>query len=339
MNGSNFSTQRAFESGVLDRMAVLGDLVRCRILLSCERQELTVSELCTILQLPQSTVSRHLKTLLDDGWVEARKDGTSRLYSVRQRRSATATELWNLVRRELGASPRAREDQRRLLGVLAERPGRSKAFFSSAAGQWAEMRQQLFGNRFDLEAMLALLDLSWTVADLGCGAGDLTAALAPHVHRVIAVDESPEMLTAAAERLARFDNVDVRPGRLEQIPIDDAELDAATMILVLHHVASPEAVLSEAARCLRPGGKLLLVDMLPHDRERFRSEMGHVWLGFDQKRIEQWLTSVQLESVRFTTLTPQPDAHGPSLFAATAVKPAQTDPVSKPTTASQNGRN
>ncbi|MCH7666464.1 MAG: metalloregulator ArsR/SmtB family transcription factor [Acidobacteria bacterium] len=320
-------------------MAVLGDLVRCRILLSCEQQELTVSELCTVLQLPQSTVSRHLKTLLDDGWVEAHKDGTSRLYSARQRSSETAIELWCLVRRELRASPRAREDQRRLLGVLAERPGRSKAFFSSAAGQWAEMRQELFGNRFDLEAMLALLNLRWTVADLGCGAGDLTAALAPHVHRVIAVDESPEMLRAAAERLARFDNVDVRSGRLEQIPISDGELDAATMILVLHHVASPEAVLNEAARCLRPGGKLLLVDMLPHDRERFRSEMGHVWLGFDRQRIEQWLASAQLESVRFTTLTPQPDAHGPSLFAASAIKPPQTDPDSKPTTASPSGRN
>lgn len=312
---------RPFEPGVLDRMAVLGDSVRCRILLSCEQHELTVSELRTILQLPQSTVSRHLKTLLDDGWLEARKDGTSRLYSARARSSATALELWNLVRREIAASSRAREDQRRLLSVLAERPGRSQRFFSSAAGQWAQMRQDLFGFRFDLEAMLALLDLRWTVADLGCGAGDLTAALAPHVKRVIAVDDSPEMLTAAAERLARFENVDVRPGRLEEIPIGDNELDAATVMLVLHHVASPEAVLNEAARCLRPGGKLLLVDMLPHDREKFRSEMGHVWLGFDRQRIEQWLESVKLESVHFTTLTSQPDALGPSLFAASAVKP------------------
>jgi ArsR family transcriptional regulator len=321
MNGLNVETKRSFEPGVLNRLAVLGDSVRCRILLSCEQQELTVSELCTILQLPQSTVSRHLKTLLDDGWVEARKDGTSRLYSARERSSATAIELWGLVRRELVTSTRAREDQRRLLGVLAERPGRSQAFFSSTAGRWAETRQELFGNRFDLEAMLALLSDRWTIADLGCGAGDLTAALAPHVRQVIAVDESPEMLTAASERLARFENVDVRPGRLEEIPIGDNELDAATVMLVLHHVASPEAVLAEAARCLRPGGRLLLVDMLPHERETFRNEMGHVWLGFDRQRIEQWLASAQLERIRFTTLTPQPEAQGPSLFAASAVKP------------------
>ncbi|MCP4203483.1 MAG: metalloregulator ArsR/SmtB family transcription factor [bacterium] len=321
MNGLNLEPQRSFEPGVLDRMAVLGDSVRCRILLSCEQQELTVSELCTTLQLPQSTVSRHLKTLLDDGWLEARKDGTSRLYTAREPNSATAVELWDLVRRELVASPRAREDQRRLLEILAERPGRSQAFFSSTAGQWAEMRQDLFGNRFDLEAMLALLSDQWTVADLGCGAGDLAAALAPHVRRVIAVDDSPEMLTAATERLARFENVDVRLGRLEEIPVGDAELDAATVMLVLHHVASPEAVLAEAARCLRPGGQLLLVDMLPHEREKFRNEMGHVWLGFDPQRIEQWLTNAQLERTRVTTLTPQPDAQGPSLFAASAVKP------------------
>lgn len=325
MNGSTVAKPRSFEPGVLDRMAVLGDSVRCRILISCEQQELTVSELCATLQLPQSTVSRHLKTLLDDGWVEARKDGTSRLYSAREPSSASAVELWRLVRRELAASPRAREDQRRLLGVLAERPGRSQAFFSSAAGQWAEMRQELFGSRFDLEAMLALLSDRWTVADLGCGAGDLTAALAPHVHKVIAVDESPEMLTAASERLARFENVDVRPGRLEEIPIGDGELDAATVMLVLHHVASPQAVLSEAARCLRPGGRLLLVDMLPHEREKFRGDMGHVWLGFDRQRIEQWLESAKLERVRFSTLTPQPDAQGPSLFAASAAKPPHND--------------
>ncbi len=302
-------------------MAVLGDPLRCRILLLCERQELTVSELCSVLQLPQSTVSRHLKTLLGDGWLEARRDGTSRFYGARQPASATALELWTLVRRELTASRSSREDQRRLLGVLAERPGRSQAFFSSAAGRWAEMRQELFGHRFDLEAMLALLDPDLTVADLGCGTGNLAAALAPHLRRVIAVDESPEMLTAASERLARFDNVEVRQGRLEEIPIGDAELDAATVMLVLHHVASPESVLAEAGRCLCGGGRLLVVDMLPHERESYRSEMGHVWLGFEHKRIETWLADAGFEKIRFTTLTPHQNATGPSLFAASAAKP------------------
>lgn len=301
-------------------MAILGDPVRCRILLLCEQQELTVSELCTVLQLPQSTVSRHLKTLRGDDWVEARKEATSRLYSARERGSETARELWRLVRRELAASPRSREDQRRLLTVLAERPGRSQAFFSSAAGRWTEMRQELFGQRFDLEAMLALLDRQWTLADLGCGAGNLAAALAPHVARVLAIDESPEMLSAAAERLSGLDNVEVRPGRLENLPIGDGEADAATMMLVLHHVASPETALREAARCLRFGGRILVVDMLPHERETLRSEMGHVWLGFERRRVEQWLDAAGLGNTRFATLTPQQDATGPSLFAASAVK-------------------
>lgn len=321
MNGLNHEPTSPQVVGVLDRMAVLGDPVRCRILLLSEQQELTVTELCAILQLPQSTVSRHLKTLLSDGWVEARKEGTSRLYSARERTSETARDLWVLVRRELSTSARSKEDQRRLLAVLAERPGRSQAFFSTTAGRWADMRQELFGRRFDLEAMLALLDPEWTVADLGCGAGDLAAALAPHVGRVLAIDESPEMLAAAGERLSSLDNVDVRQGRLEELPIGDAEVDAAAVMLVLHHVASPETVLREAARCLRPGGKLLVVDMLPHEREIFRSEMGHVWLGFERQRMEGWLRTAPLDNVRFTTLTPQQDANGPSLFAASAIKP------------------
>lgn len=319
MDGLN-TTDRSFEAGVLNRMAVLGDSVRCRILLSCEQEELTVSELRSILQLPQSTVSRHLKTLLDNGWLEARRDGTRRLYSAHDPLSTEAAELWSLVRKELSTSPRAREDRRRLLGVLAERPGRSQEFFSSAAGRWADMRHELFGNRFDLEAMLALLDRSWTVGDLGSGAGDLAAALAPHVSRVIAVDDSPEMLGAAAERLEQLANVEVRPGKLEQIPIADEALDAAVLMLVLHHVASPDRVFEEVARTLKPGGRLLLVDMLPHDHERFRSEMGHVWMGFDRRRIEQWLADAGLDDAHFSTLTPQPNAQGPSLFAASAVK-------------------
>ncbi len=325
MHGLITEPSRAFDPGVLDLMAALGDSVRCRVLLLSEPNELTVSELCTILQLPQSTVSRHLKTLLDDGWLDARKDGTSRLYSARKRSSTAARELWGLVKRELSGSPRALEDQRRLISVLSSRSTGSQKFFSSAAGRWTETRQELFGNRFDLEAMLALLDHSWTLGDLGCGTGNLAAGIAPHVNRVIAVDESPEMLTTAAQRLSNLDNVDVRAGRLEELPIRDQELDAATMMLVLHHVASPELVLHEAARCLRPGGRLLVVDMLPHEREAYRTEMGHVWLGFDPSRMRGWLEATGFERVRSVTLGPQTEATGPSLFAASAIKPLTND--------------
>ncbi len=323
MNGLNSS--ELSDAGILSRMNVLGDPVRCRLLLLCESQPLRVSELCDVVQLPQSTVSRHLKTLSEDGWLESTKDGTSRRYSARDLSPGPALELWHIVRSELADSARAREDLRRLGGVLARRKSRSQQFFSSSAGRWTELRKELFGQRFDLEAALAFLDESWAVGDFGCGTGNLAAALAPHVRRVVAVDESPEMLAAAGERLASFANVEVLEGTLEKLPVVDGALDAAAIVLVLHHLEDPAAALSGAVRTLRAGGHLLVVDMLPHERAEFRIEMGHVWMGFGEEQIREWLDEAGLERVRIRTLTGRPEANGPSLFVARGTKTTKPD--------------
>src|SRR5690606_30036240 len=115
-----------------------------------------------------------------------------------------------------------------------------------------------------------LLDEGWTVGDLGCGTGQVAASLAPFVARVVAVDESAAMLAAARGRLGGVGNVEVRAGELESLPLDDAELDAAVVFLVLHYLSDPGAALREVARVLRPGGRVLVVDMMPHEREEYR---------------------------------------------------------------------
>ena len=302
---------------ILGRMATLGDPIRCRILLVLERQELSVSELCTTLQLPQSTVSRHLKVLATDSWVSARKDGTSRLYSARLPKSESAEGLWRLVRAEFEYNAAVEEDTRRLEGVLARRSTGSKAFFSSASNRWSEMRHEIFGQRFDLQALLALLSSELVVGDLGTGTGHVALSLAPHVRHIIAVDDSPEMLDTASSRLLGLTNVELRSGKLENLPIEDEFLDVALLILVLHHLPQPRRVLSEVARVLKPGGRLLVVDMLPHDREEYRQEMGHVWLGFGEDQITEWFTRAGFTSHRFHAIRPEPETLGPSLFAAT----------------------
>ena len=180
-------------------------------------------------------------------------------------------------------------DQRRVQTVLAERRTKSQEFFSSSAGQWDRLRDDLFGERFHLAALPAFADSEWTVGDLGCGTGQLTATLAPFVGRVIAVDASAAMLQAARKRLQGFENVELRRGDLEALPIDDARLDAATLALVLHHLPEPGRALAEVARVLKPGGRLLIVDMLPHDRESYRQQMGHVWLGFSDEHVRRIL--------------------------------------------------
>jgi ubiquinone/menaquinone biosynthesis C-methylase UbiE len=318
---------------ILDHLSALADTTRSRILLLLDRHELTVGELCAVLQLPQSSVSRHLKALSDSGWIAARAEGTSRLYTMprastragrqehpdgRDELDAPSRRLWQLVREQVGSTPAAAHDQRRLSAALAERRKKSQEFFSSSAGQWDRLRGELFGERFHLAALAAFAEPDWIVGDLGCGAGQVAAALAPFVARVVAVDASPQMLQAARRRLRGLDNIDLRRGDLEALPIDDARLDAATLMLVLHHVPEPARALAEASRVLKPGGRLLVVDMLPHDRESYRQQMGHVWLGFSGEHIERMLRECGFGQVRSVPLPADARVKGPGLFVSTA---------------------
>lgn len=308
------------EAAIFDDLTVLGDATRSRILVLLERHELTVSELCAVLQLPQSTVSRHLKTLADGEWVTSRRDGTSRFYSTVDPQEPAARRLWQLLREQVTATSAADHDARRARSVVARRQTASQRFFESAAGRWDKLRAELFGGASHLQALAGLLDDRWTVGDLGCGTGHLAGAVAPFVSRVIAVDRSAEMLQAARRRLRDFGNVDIRRGDLETLPIDDGALDAATLILVLHHTPDPAAVLGDAARVLRPGGRLLIADMLPHDREEYRQQMGHVWLGFADDQMRRLLGAAGFHNVRIVPLAPDHESKGPALFAATAVR-------------------
>jgi ArsR family transcriptional regulator len=110
----------------------------------------------------------------------------------------------------------------------------------------------------------------------------------------------------------------VRRGELEELPIQDGELDAATLLLVLHHLPEPAQALAEAARALHPGGRLLIADMLPHDHEEYRQQMGHVWLGFSEETIKRLLGTAGFDRIRFVPLPIDSDAKGPALFVASA---------------------
>jgi len=207
-----------------------------------------------------------------------------------------------------------------LARVLADRRTTSEQFFASAAGQWDHLRDELFGPDFAFRAVAGLLDDTWHVADLGCGTGAMTSILAPHVAKVVGVDASDDMLDAARARLAGASNIEFRRGSLEALPIEACAMHAATLMLVLHHLPSPAAALAEAARILRPGGRVLIVDMQPHEHEEYRQQMGHVWLGFSDEQVKKWLTTAGFERVRVHALPPATAAKGPALFAATGRK-------------------
>jgi ubiquinone/menaquinone biosynthesis C-methylase UbiE/DNA-binding transcriptional ArsR family regulator len=306
---------------ILDHMTALSDPTRCRMLLLLEKHELTVSELCSVLQMPQSTVSRHLKTLADDGWVTSRRDGTSRFYSMPvDDLDVAAARLWPLISEQVTSTRGAEQDERRLRGVLGRRRAKSQEFFASAAGGWDRLRGELFGDEFFLWAVLGLIDPTLVVGDLGCGTGQLTEVVAPHVSRVISVDGSDDMLDAARQRLSGATNVDIRRGELEGLPIESGELDVAMLSLVLHYSPEPPRALAEVGRVVKAGGRVLVVDMLPHDREEYQQQMGHVWLGFSESQITRLLAGAGFENVRVRMLPVDPDAKGPALFAAIGVK-------------------
>ena len=303
---------------LFDRLSALADPIRSRLLLLLERHELTVSELRTVLQLPQSTVSRHLKILTIAGWLSSREDGTSNRYRLDVRAlDSSQRRLWEPVRDEAESLQSARRDAQRVKTVLAERHTRSQAFFASSAAQWDKLRAELFGTRTELFALVGLLDATDTVGDLGCGTGQLAEVMAPFVKRVIAVDESAAMLRAARARLAPFENVEIAHGSIEELPVEDGALDIAVMSLVLHYVTDPAAVLGGICKALkRKGGRLLLVDMSPHDHVEYRQTMGHVWLGFEDAQLAQWSEAAGFTSMRYRALPASPQAKGPTLFTA-----------------------
>ena len=326
---------------LISRFESLGDENRLRILTLLDGRELTVSELVSVLQLPQSTVSRHLSVLAGEGWVRRRQDGKTRYYRLEGALEPGARELWRLTAGSLAAAPWVAEDAERAESVLSERRDRAAAFFSETAEGWDALRDDLFGSDARFAPLFGLLDPEWIVGDLGTGTGTLADLISPFVKRVVAVDRSPEMLAAAKARLSRRENIAVREGELEALPIADDELDLAVLMLVLHFTVEPGRALAEAARTLAPGGRLLVLDMRVHRREAYRDTMGHLWPGFSEERMRGWAREAGLDGYRHVPLPPDPDASGPALFAATARKPSPRQRAEAPRhipTRDRNGR-
>jgi ArsR family transcriptional regulator len=298
-------------------MELLAEPTRLRLLRALEKRELSVLELCEALALPQSSVSRHLKSLAEAGFVDVRRQGTQSLYAWADETAPAARKLWALARAETEGWAIAHQDAKRLEAVLGRRDD-ARRFFAGAAGAWDELRARVYGRTFGTEALLALLPPSWTVADLGCGTGALTAALAPRVRRVIGVDRSAAMLQAARKRTAGLRNVELHEADLGELPLDAGSADAALLVLVLAYVADPAPVLAEARRILRRDGRLVVLDAARHDDLELRRRMGQVEPGFEPEDLAARLRGAGFPEARARALPPEPGASGPGLVVATS---------------------
>lgn len=306
---------------LLARISSLADPARLRMLHLLEQQELAVSELADILQLPQSTVSRHLKLLAGEGWVVVRGAGTANFYRMANGElPQSARDLWTLAASETREWSALAHDRLRLARCLAGRPGAGRDFYADVAEEWDRLRTELYGVHFTGLALQALLSPSWVVADLACGSGAAAVALAPWVARVVAVDRSPEMLQAARRRARGFEQIDFEQGDLESLPLASGSCDAALMLLALTQVDEPAHAIAEMARIVRPGGRAVVVDLLLHDRDEFRRQMGQKRPGFAPDALARGLADAGFAEIRCHPLPPEPEAKGPALLLASGTR-------------------
>jgi ubiquinone/menaquinone biosynthesis C-methylase UbiE/DNA-binding transcriptional ArsR family regulator len=304
---------------LLSGMEALSDPVRLRLLRLLERHELGVAEMTDVLQMPQSSVSRHLKLLMDRGLVRSRSRGTTNLYRMQvSELPVAARRLWLVAREQTEGWATLQHDRLRLERRLAQRQRDSQAFFAGAVSRWDRLRRELYGEAFTRSALAALLPGEAVVADLACGTGTVAAEIAPHVARVIAVDQSPAMLAAARKRAARLPNVELLRGDLASLPIPDATCDAALLLLALTYVAEPQPAVDEMARILKPGGRAVVVDLLGHDRDDFRREMGQLRPGFEPVALRSLLAEAGLVGAACRELPTEAGARGPALLLASA---------------------
>jgi len=297
---------------LLGMLRAAGDPTRLRLLIVLCEAELTVTELTQIMGQSQPRVSRHLKLLCDAGLLQRFKEGSWVFYRTgdNSERSQFVSALSALAQ----SDPAAFEpDRRRLAAVREARAAAAQAFFKANASQWERLRS-LHAPEREVEAAVTAAVASGaadSLLDAGTGTGRMLELLGPRIKRGVGVDVSPEMLAIARDKLERagLHHCQVRLADVYRLPFTDAgRLQGFDVVLfhqVLHYLDDPQAAVAEAARLLRPGGRLLIVDFAPHDLDFCRTELAHRRLGFADTEVAGWFATAGLEPARSESIAPE----------------------------------
>lgn len=314
---------------VLSGLRGAGEETRLRLLALCARGELTVTDVTRILGQSQPRVSRHLKVMVEAGLLERFREGAWVLYRLAYDGpgAAVARAITALLDPE---DPTLALDLQRLAALRAERDADAAAYFSRNAAEWDRMRSLHVDDALVERRLTALLppESAGELLDIGTGTGRMLALYGPHVERAVGIDRSREMLAVARMNLdhAGLANCMVRQGDMYQLPAADAGFDSVVVHQVLHFAERPADAIAEAARVLRPGGRLVVVDFAPHALEELREAHSHRRLGFADKEVFDWCAAAGL--------TPRTAEHLPgeplTVTLWLADKPAAAAPHSPP---------
>jgi ArsR family transcriptional regulator len=274
----------------------VGDPSRLRILLLVQGMELAVGELAQVLQQSQPRVSRHLRILAEAGLIQRVREGA--WVFVRLGPAATAGPVLTLIEtladgKDVGAADRARLGQ-----VRETRAAAVDAWFAAHAADWEQERSLHTREAGVEQAIVAALagDLG-DLVDVGTGTGRMIELLGPRAHSALGLDRNPEMLRLARNRIdaSGLANARVQAGDMYGLPLAAAACDTLLLHQVLHYADNPAAAIAEAARVLRPGGRLLVIDLMPHTREELRQERRHLRLGFVDDAVLGWMAEAGLQ--------------------------------------------
>lgn len=291
---------------LLAMLRAAGDPTRLRLFLILREAELTVSELTQVLGQSQPRVSRHLKLLCDAGLLARFKEGSWVFYRATD--SGPAARLGEVMAGI--ADPEALSaDRARLASVREARAALAAAFFKANAADWERIRS-LHAPEKDVENAIVRLAREGsieTVLDAGTGTGRMLELLAPYIKRGVGVDASPDMLAIARDRLERahIHHCQVRLADVYRLPFPEHDFDAVLFHQVLHYLEDPQGAIAEAARVLKPGGRILIADFAPHDLEFLRTELQHRRLGFSDREVQGWFHAAGLKSLASEAIAPE----------------------------------
>jgi ubiquinone/menaquinone biosynthesis C-methylase UbiE/DNA-binding transcriptional ArsR family regulator len=290
-----------------------GEETRLRVLALLAEAELTVSDLTDILRQSQPRISRHLKLLVEAGLVERFREGTWAFFRLAEH-GAGADVARALIERLEPGDQTVRRDHERLASVRQARAAAAQAYFRAHAAEWDRIRKLHVADEAVEDAIRAALsDKPFrSLLDLGTGTGRMLEMFGPDIERGLGIDLSLDMLLLARDRLERagLRNCSVRQGDIYDLPLANGSFDVVILHQVLHFLDDGGRAIREAARVLRPGGRLLVVDFAPHEQEFLREQFAHRRLGFAPDTVMQWITASGLDPVMHKSLVPEPGSEG-----------------------------